>query len=370
MRKILICFGAVLLIFCCGLSCKADEIYKAQSEALEADRIVKSLPNDARTLLNDFTVSEGITLDSGLGKILESGSKEAGGIIKGSMRSAATLFVIVLACGIVHSLYDSSGSSSVPNYIPLAGALAVSAVVSADLTNLIGLGREIIDNLDIFSKGLLGTLAAASSVLGQPASSAAKYMATVLFSDVLITIISRVILPVVYAYIAAVTANAALGENMLAKLASFLKWICVTILGVILTVFTAYLSVTGIIAASTDAVTLKTTKMIISNAIPVVGKIISDASDTVLASAKILRNSLGVFGMIGVLAICVIPFLRLAVQYILFKLVGAVSAPLSDSRLSKLIDDLAAAFGLVLGMLGSCAILILISIVSVISAVG
>ena len=51
---------------------------------------------------------------------------------------------------------------------------------------------------------------------------------------------------------------------------SFLK--CVTILGLILTAFTAYLSITGIIAGSTDAVALKATKMVLSNAIPAVGK--------------------------------------------------------------------------------------------------
>jgi len=370
MKKNVICFAAAFIVFCCVLSCKGYEIFEAQSEALGTDELAEALPANAGNMLKGFDVSEETSLDDGLGRIFEGGKKEAAGIIKGSIRSVAVLLVIVLACGIVQSLYDSSGSSAMPNYVPLAGALAISAVVSADLTNLIGLGREIIDSLDTFSKGLLGTLAAASSVLGQPASSAARYMATVLFSDVLITIISRVILPVVYAYIAAVTANAALGENMLARLASFLKWICVAILCVILTAFTAYLSVTGIIAGSTDAATLKATKMVLSNAIPVVGKILSDASDTVLASAKILRNSLGIFGMVSVLATCAIPFLKLAVQYVLFKLAGAISAPLSDNRLSKLIDDLAAAFGLVLGMIGSCAVLILIAIVSTISAIG
>jgi stage III sporulation protein AE len=370
MKRILICFFPVLFIFACLLSCGADEIYDAQSDALGTEEVEGLLPDDAKTILDDYTISEGISLDSGLGKLLEGSKQQIGGIVKNSLRSASLLLVIVLACGIVQSLYDSSGSSSMPNYIPLAGALAISAAVSADLTSLIGQGREIIDNLDAFSKGLLGTLAAASSALGQPASSAAKYMATIMFSDVLITLINRVILPIVYAYIATVTANAALGENILAKLASFLKWVCVSLLGLILTAFTTYLALTGIIAGSADAVTLKTTKMILSNAIPVVGKILSDASETVLASAKILRNSVGVFGMISVLAMCIVPFLRLGIQYLIFKLTGAISSPMSDSRLSKLIDDLAGAFGLILGMLGSCAILILISIVSAISVVG
>ena len=74
--------------------------------------------------------------------------------------------------------------------------------------------------------------------------------------------------------------------------------------------------------------------------------------------------------MIAVLALCVTPFLRLAVQYILFKLVAVISSVFSEGRLSSLIDSLASAFGIILGMLGSCVIIIIISIVSVISAMG
>lgn len=370
MMKKFICIVFVLQVLSCALSCNAVDVFRAQADALGIDDVEGSLPGEAKDIIGDIGIDEGISLDTGLARIFESGKREAGGIIAGSIRKVSLLLVIVLACGIVRSLYDASGTSASLDYVALVGAIAISAAVSADLTDLIGLGREIIGKMELFSKGLIGALAAAAAVSGHPASSAAKYMATVLFSDVLITVMNRVIVPVLYAYIAAVTANAAVGENMLAKLASLLKWICVSILGIILTAFTAYLTVSGAIAASTDAVTLKTTKMILSNAIPVVGKILSDASETVLAGTKIIRNSLGVFGMIGVVALCVIPFLRLAVQYLLFKMAAAVSAPLTDGRLSKLIDDLAAAFGLVLGMLGSCAVLLLISIVSVISVVG
>ena len=367
----------VILTAASIVTCRASDIYEnrtddmldAQADVLETDSLRQALPDDARDILKDYSINRGTSLDSGLKSILERGSRQAGGIVKSGIRSAVLLLLIVLCCGIAKSLFEA-GSSAVPDYVAMAGALALSASVAADIYNLIGLGKKMLESLDTFSKALLGTLAAASSVLGQPASTAAKYMATVLFMDVLITAINRVILPVLYAYIAVSTANAALGDNMLGKLSAFLNWVCVSILGLILTAFTAYLSITGIIAGSTDAVALKATKMVLSNAIPVVGKILSDASETVLAGTRILRNSIGIFGMVGVLAICVIPFLQLAVQYLLFKLVAVTSSVFSEGRLSSLIDSLAGAFGIILGMLGSCVIIIIISIVSVISAIG
>ena len=351
------------------VTCKANNIYSSQAEILETDSLTRALPDDAKILLKEYSIQKGISFENGIKAILDKGSRQTGGILRSAIRSAVSVLLIVLCCGIAQTLFEA-GSSAVPNYVTMVGALALSLTVSSELTSFIGLGRSLIEGLDTFSKALSATLAAAASAMGRPATAVAKYMATALFMDVLITIINRLIMPILYAYIAAVTANAALGDNMLGKLSSFLKWSCLTTLGLIVTAFSTYLTITGIIAGSTDAVALKATKMVLSNAIPVVGKMLSDASETILASTRILRNSVGIFGMIGVLAICVTPFLRLGIQYLLFKVIAIVSSSFCEKRLSDLIDSLAGAFGIIMGMLGACVIIIIISIVSVISVIG
>lgn len=364
-----VAFLIIVIFMASPVDCKAVDIYSTQAEVLETDELTRSLPPDARSILKEYSIQKGVSFERGVNSILDKGSRQAGGILKSAARSAVSVLLIILCCGIAQSLYEA-GSSAVPNYVTMVGALALSLTVSSELTSFIGLGKSLIEGLDTFSKALLATLAAASSALGQPASAAAKYMATALFMDILITVVNRLIMPVLYTYIATVTANAALGDNMLGKLSSFLKWSCITTLGLIVTAFSTYLAVTGIIAGTTDAATLKATKMILSNAIPVVGKMLADASDTILASTRVLRNSLGVFGMIGVFAICVTPFLRLGIHYLLFKLIAIASSSFCEKRLSDLIDSLAGAFGIIMGMLGACAIINIISIVSVISVVG
>lgn len=69
-----------------------------------------------------------------------------------------------------------------------------------------------------------------------------------------------------------------------------------------------YLTASGAIAGSADAAAVKAAKMTISRAIPVVGGILSDAAETVLAGAGVLRGTVGVVGMLVVLAICLTPF--------------------------------------------------------------
>lgn len=98
--------------------------------------------------------------------------------------------------------------------------------------------------------------------------------------------------------------------------------------------------------------------------------ILADASESVLAGAGALRGTVGAAGLLVVLAICLTPFLRLALQYLLYKGTAALCATVAQPRLAALIDDIGAAFGLVLGMTGAGALVLLVSLVSAVAAVA
>ena len=109
----------------------------------------------------------------------------------------------------------------------------------------------------------------------------------------------------------------------------------------------------------------KAAKFAVSGIVPVVGSILSDAAETVLAGAGLFeKNSVGVFGMLAVLSMCVIPFLQLGVHYLAYKLTAALSRHGGGGRVAGLIDNIGGAFGLVLGMTGACALLLLVSMIS------
>ena len=90
----------------------------------------------------------------------------------------------------------------------------------------------------------------------------------------------------------------------------------------------------------------------------------------VLAGAGVLKNTVGVFGMLVVIGICLVPFLQLGFHSLTYKVSSALSASLSGSRVAALIDQIGGAFGLILGMTGSCALLLMISMVSAVSVAG
>lgn len=343
------------------MALESEEILQAQSEALELDELEQAAGEYGFS--TDW--SQGTDLDEGLSDILDTGLQSVQGIVQKAVRSALLLLAIVLMASLADGA--AAGGGKTLQAAPLAAALAITTVAVTDSYTLISLGSQVIEDMELFGNTLLPTVAAATAAAGSPGAAAARQMAAMLFSDLLTTVINRLLLPLVYAFIALSTAYAALGNEGLNRVAAALKWVVTSVLTVLLMTFVAYLTVSGVIAGATDAVTLKAAKFAMSSAVPVVGGILSDAAGTVLAGAGILRNSIGVFGMLVVLSMCILPFLQLGIYYLTYKLTAALAATVATSRVAGLIDSIGKAFGLVLGMVGACALLLLISMVAAVT---
>ena len=122
--------------------------------------------------------------------------------------------------------------------------------------------------------------------------------------------------------------------------------------------------------ASPDAAAIRTAKTLISTALPVVGGIASDASSAVLAAAGVVKNSIGVFGLVAVAALCAGPFAVMSMKLLLLKAAGAVTDMLPYGGVSRLIWDIGSAVSILLGLLGCCGIMLFISTMAGIKAVN
>ena len=103
-------------------------------------------------------------------------------------------------------------------------------------------------------------------------------------------------------------------------------------------------------------------KTVISGAVPVVGGILSDATEAIAAAALTLRGTLGVLGVFSVLALCLVPLLRMAVQYLFYQLAAFFSGMVGSQSLSKFLEQLSSAFSLMLAMTAGGAFLLLVSL--------
>ena len=114
-------------------------------------------------------------------------------------------------------------------------------------------------------------------------------------------------------------------------LADLFKHISLGTLGVFITIFLGVISIQGTATAIQDGVALKTTKFITGNFVPVIGRSFTEAADTVLSAALLLKNAIGIFGLIIIISIAVFPLVKITVIAIMYKLAAALLQPLGSN---------------------------------------
>ena len=338
-------------------------------DSLIPAEVSEAVPPEAAQLMADVGDAPEQSLWQGLRGLWTAAQDYVAQALHQRLSGAVVLLGVVLLCSVAESFFAAAEQPSVPRYVSMAGAMAITLTAAGDFKQLMGLGVETLEELDIFAKALLPTLSAAVAASGGMVSAGAKQVATVFFTNLLLSVIRKVLLPLLYGCIVAAAADAMIPGHSLKKIGvGIRKGVTWALTGVML-LFTGFLTLTGAASSAADALTMQMTRSAISAAVPVVGSIISDATGTVLAGAGMLKSAVGVFGMLAVLAICLTPFLTIAVQYLLYKLAAFLAGTIGSGVLVELIDALGGAFGLVLGMVGSCALLLLISITSSVSVV-
>lgn len=337
----------------------------ALSESIGVSELQSAIPEAAAEIYGELPV-EPNGWEARLEELWEYAIQNAGGFLKSGLKSAFAILTIIVMC----SAAESISGGKVPSFVSLGGTLGVAAVAVGDVSSFIGMGEKTLQSLGDFATLLLPCIAAAGAAMGNISSSSAGYAATALFMDILLHLCSAFIMPLIYVYIAAVTARAALGTDALSSAVSFTKWLCATAMTVLVTVFTAYFSITEAIASNGDAAAAKVAKSAISAALPVVGGIVSGAAGTVVAGASMLKAGVGVFGLLAVLAVCTTPFMALGTHYLIYKGVAALSEGFADSRMAQLISGIGTAFGMVMAMVGCGALMLFFAIVASMKAVS
>lgn len=289
-------------------------------------------------------------------------AEENGKAFQAALSSLLRVMVVVVLCGCASGFHTASGGVA-PVSIHMAGALGVTAVLLGDMRGLLTLCTGTLEQVSVFSKTMLPTMAAAISMTGAPTTATVVQAATMFAFDLLVRFITAVLTPAVCAYIVLITVNAAMGNDMLERLAAFVKWAVTTSLKLMLTLFIAYITISGSLGGSVDGVAVKAARFAVAGSVPVVGGIISDATETMLSGAVMLKNTVGIFGMVCIAAICIVPFFKVGINYLLFKAGAAVLSPVCTASLAKLIGGISDSFGLLLGMLGTCSAILFFELV-------
>jgi len=323
--------------------------------------VLPALPEQAQ----QYMPAENESFAEGIGHIVSVAISKLTPDFAEGCRLGIILFTIGLAAALV-AAWNGTGKK----ICGLVCVIASTALLIGGSHSLITLGVETVCQLDDYSKLLLPTMTSVLASTGAITKSAMLYAGCTIFSTLLATAVKSVFVPMLYMYLAVCVADRVMGDAVFASIKKFMKWLMTWLLKLILYVFTGYIAISGIVTGSADAISIKATKVTLSGMIPVVGGILSDASEAILVSASVLKNSVGIYGMYAFFAICIGPVIKILIHTAILKTAGALAGMFSLPEHIGIIEDFSQAMSLLLAATGANCLLLLISTVSFIQGVS
>ncbi|MDQ1145109.1 stage III sporulation protein AE [Bacillus sp. SORGH_AS 510] len=157
-------------------------------------------------------------------------------------------------------------------------------------------------------------------------------------------------------------------QYKVSQLAQLLRNWSIGLMGLFLTVFLGVISVQGASAAVTDGVTIRTAKFVTGNFIPVIGRMFTDATDTVVSASVLLKNTVGIAGVAILLIIVAFPAIKILMIAFIYKFAAAILQPLGGGPIIKCLDIISKSVIYVFAALGIVSLMFFLSITVIIAA--
>lgn len=274
---------------------------------------------------------------------------------------------IIVIHSILKSISESLENDNISKLIYYVQYILIATIVMTNFTGIIETIRETIINLVGFINLLIPLLTSLMLFTGSITTTSMVQPVILIGVNVVGNLIQNILIPIVLVIASFSIISKISDKVQIDKITKFMKSGVVWTLGIILTIFVSVVSLEGTLSSSVDGVSAKTAKAVVSSAIPIVGKILGDAVDSVLGCGIILKNSVGILGVLIILTICIVPILKLSVMAILYKLLSAICQPIADKKILELLDQIGDVFKILLAILSSIAVLIIIGVTLVVN---
>lgn len=365
--KIVIIFLMLLLTIVKNISyaeTSNDETIKNQQEEFKIEDFIDESQKysgeffegiDIGDLLNN-AISGEVDNSSIVNRIWNLFGSEVGTTIK----SLVSILVIIIIHSVLKSVSESLENESIGKIIYYVQYILIVTIIMTNFSDIVKLVQDTANNLVGFMNALVPLLMALMMYTGSITTSGVLEPIILFIINFIGNMIETLIIPLVLVFTSLIIISKISDKVQVDKLASFLKSGIVWFLGIVLTIFVGVVSLEGTMSASVDGITAKATKAVVSSAVPVVGKILGDAVDTVLGSGVILKNAVGIVGVIIIIGICIMPIIKLGILTICYKLLGAVTEVIADKKITSLLDQIGDIFKIFLGILSAISVMLII----------
>lgn len=246
---------------------------------------------------------------------------------------------LIIAIGVISNLLSGIKSKfnekSTSSLIHLVCFLAVVILMISMITNLSSVSSNSINNMVGQMNALFPILLTLMVGIGANASVSVFQPIVAIISTYVADFFTYLILPLfMVSFVFNIITN--LSDNIkLDKFSSFISSLFKWCVGLVFTLFFAVFAIQGISAGTFDSLSIRTTKYTIKSYIPIMGGYLSDGMDLILSSTILIKNAVGLVGVLMIITTILSPLLEIVVFSLLLKLVSAILQPMGNNKTSN-----------------------------------
>ena len=207
------------------------------------------------------------------------------------IKAVLSILAVIVIHSVLKAISDNLENNNIGKLIYYVQYIIIVTIIMGSFSDILKMVQDTSSNLVRFMNILVPLLVTLMISTGSITTSGIIEPIIMFLINFIGNIIQSLIIPLVLVFTSLVIISKISDQIQIDKIAKFLKSGIVWFLGIILTIFVGVVSLEGTLSSSVDGITAKTTKAVVSSAIPVVGKILGDAVDTVLGCGIILKNA-------------------------------------------------------------------------------
>lgn len=361
----------VLLFFLCipawGQT-ESDEdrwgLLQEQTELSGAEDLAETLPQETKEQLIKWDLEQPDPqkiLSLTPKQLWEYGKELVLRAVKAPVALLGVLTAVILLCAAAEALKSGFHADGITRVFGAVSSMCIASAVLKPVCGCIERAAQIIRDSAAFLNGFIPVFCGIITASGQPVTAGTYHLLLFGASQMISQTVSQLLLPLIGVFLAISFTAAAVPQLSLDKIAAAMKKAVNWSLGLMLTVYVGLLSLQSMVATGADTLTVKTAKFVTSSFVPVIGSALSDAMLTAQACLKMLRTSVGVYGILAAVITYLPLLLEILCWYLSMQAAALIASLAGSDGQAKLMGALSDALGLLLSITLLFGLLFIIS---------
>ena len=340
----------------------------------EVEKLINQIDEEMTQLMPDFSINKLIQdlkngeININFQVIINGGIKYLFKEVTANLALMGKLVLLAVICAVLTNLQNAFEKGTIAKLAYAVSFLVLVTLAISSFQMTMEIGKEAVNKMVTFMQALMPVLLILLAALGGFTTTAILHPFILVTLGILSTLFSSVIFPLIYLEAILKIVNNISDKFKVTRLAGLLKEATMFLLGLSFTLFIGALSLQGVGGAVADGISLRTAKFMTGAFIPVVGGLFADVLEAVIGGSLLLKNAVGLVGLVAIGFITLFPALKIIAIVIIFKVAAALIQPIGDSNIADTIQSMGNSLIMIFASVATVALMFFLAIIIIITS--